>query len=61
MTGPNIADMKTSLFLSVVVSIDFCTNNFWYWEGRWKANQTPQVTLTNLGPGTIRLPTKSFY
>jgi hypothetical protein len=37
------------------------TNNFWYWEGRWNSTNTPQVTFTNLGTGTINLPTTSFY
>ncbi len=37
------------------------TNSFWYWQGRWKADQTPQITLTNVGYGAIDLPSAPFY
>ena len=32
------------------------TNNFWYFQGRWQASQTPQITTVGLGTGTINLP-----
>jgi hypothetical protein len=37
------------------------TNNFWHFQGRWKADQTPQVTFTDLGTGTITLPNTPYY
>jgi len=37
------------------------TNNFWNFQGRWKVNQTPQITVGTVGTGTIALPTNSFY
>jgi hypothetical protein len=33
------------------------TNNFWYFQGRWQASKTPQITNVGLGTGTITLPT----
>jgi hypothetical protein len=37
------------------------TNNFWHFQGRWKVNQSPQVTFTDLGGGLISLPTTNYY
>ena len=37
------------------------TNHFWHWQGRWKANQTPAVTFTDLGGGIMVLPQSPFY
>lgn len=37
------------------------TNNFWHWQGRWKADQTPQITFTDLGTGTVTLQTTPTY
>ena len=33
----------------------------WYWKGRWKADQTPQVTLKEVGTGGITLPSSAYY
>jgi hypothetical protein len=34
----------------------------WYWKGRWKKSESPQVELKDVGTGNIDpLPTKSYY
>jgi hypothetical protein len=37
------------------------TNYFWHFQGKWKADQTPQVTFTEMGGGTTNLPSSSYY
>jgi hypothetical protein len=67
--GPNLPNIGTStevyknFFDCVAWNFEPCstTNNFWHFEGRWKADQTPQITLTNLGLGTIAIPTNAYY
>jgi hypothetical protein len=34
---------------------------FWHFQGRWKADQTPQITFTDVGDGITILPANSFY
>ena len=68
--GPNIGAFGTNSYETYNNFYDYITwnsqiccdtNNFWQFQGRWKIDQTPQVTYTNLGIGTITLPTNSFY
>jgi hypothetical protein len=37
------------------------TNNLWFFQGRWKSNQSPQFNSVNVGTGNIALPTNAFY
>jgi hypothetical protein len=37
------------------------TNTCWHWRGRWKVDQSPQVTMANVGSGMITIPTNAFY
>jgi hypothetical protein len=69
--GPNIANFDNTnssetynnFYDYITWNSQICcsTNNFWYFEGRWKANQTPQITFTGLGTGNITLPTSPYY
>lgn len=69
--GPNIASFGNSdssetynnFYDFITWNSQICcdTNNFWHWQGRWKINQTPQVTYAGVGTGTITLPTSSYY
>jgi len=29
---------------------------YWYWQGRWKKGENPEITLKEVGSGTIELP-----
>ena len=33
----------------------------WYWQGRWQKSASPQVTLKDVGTGSITLPDKSHF
>ncbi|HEY1663040.1 MAG TPA: hypothetical protein VGI03_11535 [Verrucomicrobiae bacterium] len=68
--GPNIGPFASDSYETYNNFYDYITwnsticcstNNFWYFEGRWKSSQTPPVTFTGLGTGTNNLPTNSFY
>jgi hypothetical protein len=69
--GPNIASFGNSstsetynnFYNYITWNGQTCssTNNFWYFSGRWNVTNTPQVTYTALGAGTITLPTNAFY
>jgi hypothetical protein len=33
----------------------------WHWRGRWQKSATPQITLKDVGTGTVPLPGQSFF
>jgi hypothetical protein len=37
------------------------SNNYWQFQGRWKSNQAPQITLVNVAGGTNGIPTSPYY
>jgi hypothetical protein len=69
--GPNIGDFfdtnssetYNNFYDYITWNSQICcsTNNFWYFEGRWKTNQTPQITFTGLGTTNITLPVSPYY
>lgn len=68
--GPNIAPISvptTEVYYNFYDYITWnsqvasSTNNYWHWQGRYNYNNTPNITFTDLGTGTVTIPTNAFY
>jgi len=61
--GQDSAEVYYNFYDFITWNSKICcdTNNYWHWQGRWKINQNPQVTFTDLGTGLATLRTNAFY
>jgi hypothetical protein len=69
--GPNIASFQNTnssetynnFYDYITWNSQICcaTNNLWHFEGRWKFDQTPQITFTLVETGNLTLPSSPYY
>ncbi|MBN2592659.1 MAG: hypothetical protein JXA81_04055 [Sedimentisphaerales bacterium] len=60
--GTNDAETYNNFQQWVEWGGDVCSDKAgWYWKGRWDKSKAPQVTLKDVGTGSIALPNKSHF
>lgn len=60
--GTNDSETYNNFQQWVEWNTDVCSDKTgWYWKGRWKKSESPQVTLKEVGTGNIALPNTSHF